>query len=211
LSAAFERTINKEVNMKVRKEMVWMGAKVGAVLGVLLFLVCGITYAFYLCGFGTLTLLSFLTGGPVQPTPLVTIVSAVSIPLGFAFLAVLCGVAGAIFAGVVGYTIESVAPISAALRNQSTARTTQIEPRSLELLEKIEADILVDTRGQSCPLPIINLEKAIRGLQPGNVVEVHSTCPNFLGELKIWCRHTRNKLLAFYIQSNLSVAIVEKA
>ena len=197
--------------MNVRKEMVWMGAKVGAVIGVLLFLVFGITYAFYLCSFGMLSLLGFLTGGPVHPTPLVTIVSVVSIPLGIAFLALLCGVAGAAFAATIGYAIESVAPVAAAVKNHKDARTTQIEPQSLEMLEKIEADILVDTKGQTCPLPIVNLEKAIRGLQSGNVVEVHSTCPAFLGELKIWCRHTRNKLLAFYIQSDLSVAIVEKA
>ena len=210
LNAAIERTIDEEVTMKVRKEMVWMGAKVGAVIGVLLFLVCGITYAFYLCGFGILTLVSSLTGGPVQPTSLVTIVSVVSIPLGIAFFALLCGVVGAMFTGVVGFAIEFVAPVSAAVRINGD-RTVQIEPKSLELLEKIEADLLVDTRGQSCPLPIINLEKAMRGLPRGNVVEVHSTCPAFLGELKAWCHRTGNKLLAFYIQSNLSVATVEKA
>lgn len=195
--------------MKVRKEMIWMGAKVGAVFGVLLFLVCGMTYAFYLCSFGAVTFLSALSGGPVQPTPLVMIVIAAGLLLGITFLAALCGVGGALFAALVGYASESMSRVSAAVRVNGD-RTVQIEPKSLEILEKIEADLLVDTRGQSCPLPIINLEKAMRNLPAGNVVEIQSTCPAFLGELKAWCNRTGNKLLAFYIQSNLSVATVEK-
>ncbi len=195
--------------MKARKEMVWMGAKVGAVFGVLFFLVCGITYAFYLSSFGTLALLGFLSGGPVRPTPLVTIVSVAGILLGITFLAALCGVGGALFAALVGYASESMSRVSAAVRVNGD-RTVQIEPKSLEILEKIEADMLVDTRGQSCPLPILNLEKAMRNLPTGKVVEIQSTCPAFLGELKAWCNRTGNKLLAFYIQSNLSVATVEK-
>jgi len=39
------------------------------------------------------------------------------------------------------------------------------------------ADVKVDCRGETCPVPLVELRKALRKAQPGDVVEVVGTHP----------------------------------
>jgi tRNA 2-thiouridine synthesizing protein A len=43
--------------------------------------------------------------------------------------------------------------------------------------DTITADITVDTRGLSCPMPLLKTKKALKGLKPGQVLEVLGTDP----------------------------------
>jgi tRNA 2-thiouridine synthesizing protein A len=45
----------------------------------------------------------------------------------------------------------------------------------------------VDARGKPCPLPILALARACRGLEPGAAVEVLATDPAFPADLRAWC------------------------
>jgi len=39
------------------------------------------------------------------------------------------------------------------------------------------ADIHVDVRGQTCPVPLVETRKALRKAQPGDIIEVVGTHP----------------------------------
>ena len=39
------------------------------------------------------------------------------------------------------------------------------------------ADIKIDVRGETCPVPLVETRKAIRKAQPGDVIEVFGTHP----------------------------------
>lgn len=39
------------------------------------------------------------------------------------------------------------------------------------------ADILVDCRGQTCPVPLVEVRKALRRASPGDIIEVVGTHP----------------------------------
>lgn len=93
--------------MKDEKKTIGMAAKVGATFGVLAFLVFGLIHGLYISGLGTLALLNFLSGGLLQPTVSMQIISALGILLGVILLAMLSGSAGALFGTVVGYVLES--------------------------------------------------------------------------------------------------------
>jgi tRNA 2-thiouridine synthesizing protein A len=41
----------------------------------------------------------------------------------------------------------------------------------------VEADIVVDCRGETCPVPLVEVRKAIRKAAPGDVIEVVGTHP----------------------------------
>ncbi len=41
----------------------------------------------------------------------------------------------------------------------------------------IGADMLVDCRGETCPVPLVEVRKALRKAEPGDVVEVLGTHP----------------------------------
>ncbi|MEJ2683440.1 MAG: sulfurtransferase TusA family protein [Candidatus Sulfobium sp.] len=41
----------------------------------------------------------------------------------------------------------------------------------------VKADVVLDTKGMNCPMPVLKTKKAIDGLQSGQVLEVISTDP----------------------------------
>ncbi len=41
----------------------------------------------------------------------------------------------------------------------------------------VEANIVVDCRGETCPVPLVEVRKAIRRAAPGDVIEVVGTHP----------------------------------
>ena len=94
--------------MKARKEMVRMGTKVGAALGMIAFLVFGIMPGFYFGSYGTLVLLNHLFGGPLQATVLVRIATAAGILVGIVCVASVSIVVGAVLGTVIGYLLEVV-------------------------------------------------------------------------------------------------------
>jgi len=47
--------------------------------------------------------------------------------------------------------------------------------------------IHVDARGQPCPLPILALARACRGVEAGTRLEVQATDPAFPADLRAWC------------------------
>jgi len=53
----------------------------------------------------------------------------------------------------------------------------------------------LDLKGLSCPLPIAKTAQAIRGLQPGELLEVLATDPGSVPDFQAWSRSTGNSLL----------------
>lgn len=49
-------------------------------------------------------------------------------------------------------------------------------------------DAVVDCLGRPCPVPIIELAKAVPGVQIGQVVEVRSDDPAARLDVPAWCR-----------------------
>ena len=59
----------------------------------------------------------------------------------------------------------------------------------------VEIELLVDARGLSCPMPIVETAKAARGLAPGAVLELLATDPGSIKDVAAWCRATGNELI----------------
>lgn len=53
----------------------------------------------------------------------------------------------------------------------------------------------LDFKGLSCPLPIVKTAKAMKEMQPGEVVEVLATDPGSLVDFPAWCTSTGNELV----------------
>jgi tRNA 2-thiouridine synthesizing protein A len=53
----------------------------------------------------------------------------------------------------------------------------------------------LDFKGLSCPLPIVKTAVAIKGLQPGELVEVLATDPGSVADFTAWSQATGNPLL----------------
>ncbi len=55
--------------------------------------------------------------------------------------------------------------------------------------------ISLDLKGLSCPLPIIKTAKAMKGLEPGELLEVFATDPGSVPDFAAWSKSTRNPLV----------------
>ncbi len=53
----------------------------------------------------------------------------------------------------------------------------------------------IDTSGQCCPVPMIETNRAIKSLQPGEVLEVVSTDTGSKMDIPAWCGRTGHELL----------------
>jgi tRNA 2-thiouridine synthesizing protein A len=59
-----------------------------------------------------------------------------------------------------------------------------------------EPDVVVDARGLRCPLPVIRLAAAARGVEPGTVLTVVATDPAAEYDVPAWARLRGHRLTA---------------
>jgi tRNA 2-thiouridine synthesizing protein A len=56
-------------------------------------------------------------------------------------------------------------------------------------------DQTLDCKGLSCPMPMLKLSKAMKGLKQGEVLEMLGTDPGTKSDLPKWCEKSGNELL----------------
>jgi tRNA 2-thiouridine synthesizing protein A len=59
----------------------------------------------------------------------------------------------------------------------------------------LEITAKVDASGLSCPMPIVKAAQAIKGVQPGQLVEVVATDPGSVKDFEAWAKSTGNVLV----------------
>ncbi len=62
----------------------------------------------------------------------------------------------------------------------------------------LKPDWTIDTSGKCCPLPILEIAKAIRQVGVGGVVLLVATDPAVEEDLRHWCCSSGNELLALH-------------
>jgi tRNA 2-thiouridine synthesizing protein A len=58
-----------------------------------------------------------------------------------------------------------------------------------------KADMTLDCKGLSCPMPMMKLAKAMKDLKAGEVLEMLGTDPGTKSDLPKWCEKTGNEML----------------
>ncbi len=55
----------------------------------------------------------------------------------------------------------------------------------------------IDCTGMSCPMPIVEIAKAVRAMEPGDVLEVTANDLAFKLDVEAWSRKTGHALASF--------------
>jgi TusA-related sulfurtransferase len=55
----------------------------------------------------------------------------------------------------------------------------------------------LDARGRACPIPIVQLRRALDSLAPGDVIEVLADDDAFPADVEAWCRKVGHELVSF--------------
>ncbi|GBE00076.1 hypothetical protein BMS3Abin07_02122 [bacterium BMS3Abin07] len=91
-----------------RKKVLNTGRKIGAALGVIMFLIFGIVPAFYFGSYGTVILLTQLAGGPLEAGIIVRMLVVIGIMLGFACSAAVSIVVGSVLGTTLAYITDVI-------------------------------------------------------------------------------------------------------
>jgi TusA-related sulfurtransferase len=74
----------------------------------------------------------------------------------------------------------------------------------------ITADEVVDARDLMCPMPVLAATKAMRLLEPGQVLKVLATDKGALSDIPAWAEDTDNELLHSGTEDGVLVFYIRK-
>jgi len=97
-------------------------------------------------------------------------------------------------------------------RRRHKAKATRQSPlaMSVSIRHLIRMKIDLDARGRACPIPIVELMKAMRGCSPGDQVELKANDRAFPVDVAAWCKKTGHSLLSLEVRGAEYVAVVRK-
>ncbi|MBI5875148.1 MAG: hypothetical protein HZB81_04780 [Deltaproteobacteria bacterium] len=110
-----------------RKNTLNIGMKIGATFGGIAFLIFGILPGFYFGGYGTLLLLTKLTGDAVAPTLLVRAILVAGITIGIFSIGALSLVVGAILGTAAGYIVNTISALVALSETKEAEETGRVK------------------------------------------------------------------------------------
>ncbi len=68
---------------------------------------------------------------------------------------------------------------------------------------------LLDARFLLCPLPVIRVQEKVKGLSPGDIVEVVGTDPGVMQDIPAWCRISGHKVLEAHSNDDEYIILFE--
>jgi tRNA 2-thiouridine synthesizing protein A len=77
--------------------------------------------------------------------------------------------------------------------------------------EEITADEVVDARDLMCPMPVLAATKAMRYLEPGQVLKILATDKGSLSDIPAWAEDTGNELLSSGTEDGALTFYIRKA
>jgi len=77
--------------------------------------------------------------------------------------------------------------------------------------DEITADETVDARDLMCPMPVLAATKAMKRLQPGQVVKVLATDKGSLSDIPAWAEDNEHEMLSSGTEDGALVFYVRKA
>ncbi|MBK9007863.1 MAG: sulfurtransferase TusA family protein [Anaerolineae bacterium] len=80
----------------------------------------------------------------------------------------------------------------------------------MEAFEVIKEDRLLDCSDLLCPMPIVNTTKAMKELQPGQILKMVSTDAGSPPDIEAWSRQTGNELLLSTVEGGKFVFFLRK-
>ena len=85
-------------------------------------------------------------------------------------------------------------------------------PRRRSIHERhVVADTVLDTRGLSCPLPVLRARKAMQKLAPGALLRVLATDPGTVKDMQAFCRAGGHELVDSRTQEDEFHFLLRKA
>lgn len=73
------------------------------------------------------------------------------------------------------------------------------------------SETVVDAKNTLCPVPIIRLAAAIKGVAVGECVRVYATDRGFRPDVTAWCKGTKHELVELGEAGGVLTAVIRRA
>jgi tRNA 2-thiouridine synthesizing protein A len=73
-----------------------------------------------------------------------------------------------------------------------------------------EIKTALDLRGLLCPMPVVKLAKAVKGMAVGELVQATASDPGVLADIPAWCKSTGNELVKMEKGDKVFTFVVRK-
>ncbi len=77
-------------------------------------------------------------------------------------------------------------------------------------MNKTEANVTLDLKGLSCPMPVVKTKKALDSMQPGQVLFVEATDKGSKADIPAMLKRTGNELIEVQDADNGYVFFIKK-
>ena len=75
----------------------------------------------------------------------------------------------------------------------------------------VSTDEFLDCKGVACPVPIVRLSRAMKGMGPGKTLRVEATDDAFPADLEAWLSTRTDKLVSLEIHGGVQAAVIQKS
>ncbi len=75
-------------------------------------------------------------------------------------------------------------------------------------MSEVASHTVVDSRGSSCPGPILDLALAYRRSKVGDVIELWATDPGVKSDVRAWATKTKNEVVSIDDKGDKIVAVL---
>ncbi|WCN39461.1 sulfurtransferase TusA family protein [Aneurinibacillus uraniidurans] len=74
----------------------------------------------------------------------------------------------------------------------------------------MNADVKVDAKGLSCPMPIVRAKKAMDMLESGQILELETTDKGSMNDFRGWVKQTNHELISTEEENGIYRFFVKK-
>jgi tRNA 2-thiouridine synthesizing protein A len=75
---------------------------------------------------------------------------------------------------------------------------------------EITPDVVLDCKGDCCPMPILKTKKAINNMESGQILKVLGTDVGSKKDMPSWCERTGNELLRMDEEDGVLIFYIKK-
>jgi len=68
--------------------------------------------------------------------------------------------------------------------------------------------LTLDCRGLNCPMPIVKISQAMKGLVPGDMLTVMASDPSFGADIEAWTRKMNHQIVSFIEENGVQTAVL---
>lgn len=77
-------------------------------------------------------------------------------------------------------------------------------------MKNSKLNMVLDTSGLCCPMPIVHTNKAIRSIASGGLLEILATDPGTENDIPSWCERTGHQLLESSVENGHYTYLIKK-